>query len=406
MRFACFYLLVVLWLLWRMIKPLQAQPLTKVIWGALIVALGAFPTVIQLGFGGLISPEVPRDVLLASQFCGMILVALLILTLVREAVVFITVLMGRRGEKAHECIAKDRRAALGLMVAGSGLAVAGVAEGIEVPDVTQHTFPVKRLPQAFEGFKIVQLSDIHASALLREPHIQALVERVNALEPDLILITGDMADGTVENRRKDVEPLKGLKARYGVLVCEGDHEHYSDYDHWVKMIPELNMELLRNAHKVIQIGEDQLVIGGVTDPMAKRFGRELPDVEKTFAGAPAYEVAPRILMAHQPRPAMIYEQLAPFDLQLSGHTHGGQAIGMDIAVALLNNDFVRGWYTLKHTHLFVHSGSGLWNGVPIRLGVPSEIALITSVNDDGKTPYPASTLALELQGQGAKKRSS
>ena len=97
---------------------------------------------------------------------------------------------------------------------------------------------------------------------------------------------------------------------------------------------------------------------------------------------------------------------APFDLQLSGHTHGGQALGMDIAVALLNNDFVRGWYTLKQTHLFVHSGSGLWNGFPIRLGVPSEIALITLVNDDGKTPYPASTLALELQGQGAKKRSS
>ena len=116
-------------------------------------------------------------------------------------------------------------------------------------------------------------------------------------------------------------------------------------------------------------------MGGVTDPWARRFGRELPDPIKAFAGAP--EKGPRILLSHQPKHARKYDEAVRFDLLLSGHTHGGQLFALTELVAILNAAFVRGWYALKHARLYVHSGSGVWNGFPVRVGVPSEIAVFT-----------------------------
>ena len=110
--------------------------------------------------------------------------------------------------------------------------------------------------------------------------------------------------------------------------------------------------------------------------MAEHFGREMPDVVKAFAGAPEPQEALRILMAHQPKFFPKYREKAPFDLQLSGHTHGGQIWGMDEAVAIINGGFVRGFYRRLGSLMYVHPGTGLWNGLPIRLGAPSEIALI------------------------------
>jgi predicted MPP superfamily phosphohydrolase len=138
---------------------------------------------------------------------------------------------------------------------------------------------------------------------------------------------------------------------------------------------EMGMTVLKNSWVAIKRNGASLVIGAVTDPWARRFGREEPDPVKAFAGAP--EEGPRILLSHQPKYAKKFEQAVRFDVQLSGHTHGGQIRGMDEAVSILNGTFVRGWYRLSHSLLYVHSGSGLWNGFPIRLGVPSEIAFFT-----------------------------
>ncbi len=273
----------------------------------------------------------------------------------------------------------DRRSALGVGVLGTGLALLGIKEGIKVPDVTRHQVAIPGLPDALSGFTFVQLSDLHASRLLTAPHMEALVEKVNTLKPDAVFITGDMADGLMKNRLADTAPLGKLVAPYGVWVCEGNHEHYMDYDAWVERVKELGFTLLRNAHGVIEVNGVPIVVAGVTDPMAKRFDREGPNVEKAFAGAPMGEGIPRVLLAHQPRFTREYVKRVPFDLQLSGHTHGGQVFGMDQAVKVLNDHFVRGWYLVDATKLYVHSGSGLWNGFPIRLGVPSEIALMTLV---------------------------
>ena len=383
MRFALFYLAITLWVLWRFLKPMHVARRYKRAGLVVILAIASFSYVSAAFFGGLISPELPPWVLALGHGAEFALLFLAVLTLAREVVIFLCVLAGKSARPAKRTVQRDRRVALGMMAASAGLAVAGVHEGIKVPDVLRYDVPIEDLPDGLEGMTVVQLSDLHASALLTEPHMQALVERVNALRPDLILITGDLVDGTVENRRKDMAPLAKLKARHGVLACEGNHEHYLDYEGWCRRIPELGIDLMKNECRTIRHHGALLTVGAVTDPWAKRFDRELPDVVKAFAGAP--ETGPRILMAHQPKPARSYDEAVRIDLILSGHTHGGQLRGMDYAVAVMNATFVRGWYRLKHALLYVHSGSGLWNGFPVRLGVPSEIALFTLVKKSSRT---------------------
>ena len=375
MRFAIFHALCALWVIWRFWLPLRVSQTIKLIGviGTILIAL--FPAVTATFFGGLISPEVPAWVLIIGNGATFTLVLLSLLTLCREGIIFASVLAGRSGERTHQFVQKDKRVALGMTIASVTLSTLGVREGIKVPDVHEMILPIKDCPKAFEGFRIVQLSDLHASALLCEPHMAALVEKVNALHPDLIVITGDIVDGKVAARDKDVAPLAKLKAPYGVIAVEGNHEHYVDYEGWMKKLPTLGMTVLRNECITLHRDGATLTIGGVTDPWGRRFGRTLPDPVKAFEKAP--ENGPRILLSHQPKYAKDFDDAVRFDVQLSGHTHGGQLYGLDKGVAILNHMFVRGWYQLNRAVMYVHPGSGLWNGFPIRLGVPAEIALFT-----------------------------
>lgn len=382
MRFAVFHLIMALWVLWRFVLPLRMAKGAKWALALVVIAVSLFSTVTTLFFGGLLSPELPRAVLIAGNFGEAVLLFLTVFTLLREVVIFFSVLAGRSGEKIHRAVQQDRRTAIGLGALSVGFAAFGIKKGIEVPEVRYHTAKIQDLPPELEGFEFVQLSDTHCSALLTEPHAEALVERVNSLHPRLILMTGDFVDGAVERREKDIAPFAKLKAECGVWGCDGNHEHYGDYPRWEKKFAELGIRVLRNEHAVLEVeGNDgkpaRLCLGGVCDPMAARFGRELPDVRKTFAGAPDPKAVPRILMAHQPKMFPRYRANEEFALQLSGHTHGGQIIGMDRAVAIMNGTYVRGFYrSPEGTLLYVHPGSGLWNGFPIRVGVPSEIAVI------------------------------
>ena len=382
MRFAVFHLIMALWVLWRFVLPLRMARGAKWALALVIVAISLFSTVTTLFFGGLLSPELPKAVLIAGNFGEAVLLFLTVFTLLREVVIFFSVLAGRSGEKLHQAVQQDKRAAIGLGALSVGLAAFGIKKGIEVPEVRHHTAKIPDLPPELEGFEFVQLSDTHCSALLTEPHSEALVERVNALNPKLILITGDFVDGAVERREKDSAPLAKLRARHGARGRDGNHEHYGDYPGWEKEFAELGIRVLRNEHAVLEVeGNDgkpaRLCLGGVCDPMAERFGRELPDARKTFAGAPDAKAVPRILMAHQPKMCPRYRANADFALRLSGHARGGQIIGMDRAVAIMNGTYVRGFYrSPEGALLYVHPGSGLWNGFPIRVGVPSEIAVI------------------------------
>ncbi len=187
---------------------------------------------------------------------------------------------------------------------------------------------------------------------------------------------GDLVDGSPEKRAADVAPLAKLRAGYGIFACLGNHEYYSGLTQWRAAYQRLGFNLLYNSGATVDLGAGRLYIAGVTDPAAEgpRFNLPGPDAVEALAGAP--EGAVKILLAHQPRRAADYAR-AGADLQLSGHTHGGHLKGLDLIVKKANDGFVAGWYQVAGLKLYVSRGTGLWNGFPLRLGVPSEITVMT-----------------------------
>lgn len=230
--------------------------------------------------------------------------------------------------------------------------------------------PLPGLDPALAGFRIVQISDIHVGPTIKERYLQAIVDRVNTLEPDVVAITGDLVDGSVAELRAHVAPLAGLRARHGVYFVTGNHEYYSGVHGWVAELRRLGVRVLHNEHVVLQHGGAALVLAGVPDFGGHHFDpAHRSDPAAALAGAPAG--ATRVLLAHQPRSAPA-AAAAGFDLQLSGHTHGGQFLPWTFFVPL-QQPFTAGLHQLDRLRIYVSRGTGYW-GPPKRFGAPSEIA--------------------------------
>jgi len=233
------------------------------------------------------------------------------------------------------------------------------------PRVVRVTVPIADLPSDLAGFRILQLSDLHIGPTIRRRFVDAVVDRANALRPDLIAVTGDVADGLVPELREHVAPLGRLQAPYGSYFVTGNHEYYWDVRGWIAELRRLGMEVLSNEHRLVQRGAGRLLLAGVTDLSAAS------DPAAAVAGAPPSDV--RVLLAHQPRSAFA-AQAAGYDLQLSGHTHGGQYFPFNLLVRLFQ-PFVAGLHRLESMWLYVSRGTGYW-GPPLRLGAPAEITLL------------------------------
>ncbi|KAF1055384.1 MAG: putative protein YpbG [Stenotrophomonas maltophilia] len=243
-----------------------------------------------------------------------------------------------------------------------------------VPKVKQVDVAIAGLPAAFDGYRVLQLTDIHASRLLTGDWVRQVVARANAQQPDLIVITGDLIDGTVQARRDDYPPLGQLHARDGVIAINGNHEYYEQYAQWMQTFHGLGLQLLHNAHTEVRRGDVALTIAGVTDPVAAQHGQAPPDINAALAGATPG--APVILLDHRPADARANASHG-VALQLSGHTHGGHIRGLDQIVKRSNNGFVSGRYTVDGMTLYVSNGASLWPGFATRLAVPSEITVFT-----------------------------
>jgi predicted MPP superfamily phosphohydrolase len=240
------------------------------------------------------------------------------------------------------------------------------------PAVVRVAVPIANLPPDLEGFRIVQLSDLHIGATLRRAFVERVVAAANGLAPDLIALTGDVADGLPPVLRDEVAPLGRLAAPHGKFFVTGNHEYYWDAPAWVRELERLGFSALVNAHRVIRRGAARLVLAGVTDHAAsRRVPGHASDPAAAIAGAPAADV--RVLLAHQPKSAFAAHAVG-FDLQLSGHTHGGQYFPFSLLVRLFQ-PFVAGLHRLEAMWLYVSRGTGYW-GPPLRLGAPSEITLI------------------------------
>lgn len=263
---------------------------------------------------------------------------------------------------------------VGLLVGSVFFAALGMWSALRVPRIHELEIPMDTLPVELEGLRIAQLSDLHVGSTFDALWLREVVERTNAMEPDFVLITGDLVDGRPAILGQDMQLLNGLKARYGVLIIVGNHEYYSGVMPWVRAWRKQGMTVLLNEHRAFQINGAPLVIAGVADPNAARFpGLVLPDPRKALESAPK---AFSILMAHQPKDAASHAALG-YNLQLSGHTHGGQYFFMFPLVSWLNKGYRSGLYDVNGMKLYVSPGTGLWGYVPMRVGSPSEITVLT-----------------------------
>lgn len=231
---------------------------------------------------------------------------------------------------------------------------------------------LERLPREFDGYRIAQISDLHVSSLIGRRYTQMVVDRVNALAPDLIVMTGDFIDGAVEPLRYRVAPLGTLQSPDGRYFITGNHEYYYDAESWIAEHRRLGTTVLLNEHRMIKRGDASIVLAGVTDRAGGAFiPTHRQDIVKALHGVPSEVV--KILLAHQPG---CYEEAEAngVDLQLSGHTHGGQFFPWQFAVKMVHR-YSQGLYRHGRMWIYVNPGTGFW-GPPLRTTVPPEITVI------------------------------
>ncbi|MFE1273173.1 metallophosphoesterase, partial [Streptomyces sp. NPDC058758] len=267
----------------------------------------------------------------------------------------------------------SRRLFVARVVGGAAAAAAAgtVANGaygvLRGPGVKRVTVPLAKLPRAAHGYRIAVVSDIHLGPILGRAHAQRIVDAVNATQPDLIAVVGDLVDGTVENLGPAAEPLARLRARHGSFFVTGNHEYFSGADAWVDHVRELGLRPLRNERLEIAAGFD---LAGVDDVAGESEGRG-PDFARALGDRDRSRAA--VLLAHQP--VVIDDAVAHgVDLQLSGHTHGGQLWPGNL-LAELANPTVAGLERYGDTQLYVSRGAGAW-GPPVRVGAPSDITVV------------------------------
>jgi predicted MPP superfamily phosphohydrolase len=300
---------------------------------------------------------------------------LVVLTLVRDAILLALVLFASFLPLGWPLARIVTASALAVPALTALLTLIGYANARRVARVRDVEIPIASLPPALAGFTIAQITDVHVGPTIERDHVDAVVDAVNALDADLVAITGDLVDGSVPELSHHTAPLGRIVARHGVYFVTGNHEYYSGVQPWIAELRRLGIRVLLNEHVVVEHEGERVVVAGVTDVSAHHFvPAHRSDPQKAIAGAPADAV--KLLLAHQPRSAPAASS-AGFDLQLSGHTHGGQFLPWNFFVRF-QQPFTAGLARLGRLWVDTSRGTGYW-GPPKRLGAPSEITRLRLV---------------------------
>lgn len=251
------------------------------------------------------------------------------------------------------------------LVIGSLIAVCG-------PWVKKIRLPYKDLPPSLQGFRIAQITDLHISSSIGADYVDRVIKKTNDLNPDLIALTGDIVDGPVGEFKDLVGRLKNLKSKYGIFYVPGNHEYYWGVDDWIQTFAEIGARPLLNENVSVSVGDTKIAVAGTTDVAARQMGHSLkPDFPKASEGIDSAGF--KILLAHRPGIANRASERG-FDLQLSGHTHGGQFFPWTIAIRAVHK-YSLGVYLINQMWIYVNPGTGSW-GPMLRLGTVPELACV------------------------------
>ena len=289
---------------------------------------------------------------------------------------------GNHNETASELPDPEKRVflmnSLNMAVLGTSGAMTlyGFFQARSIPDIKNIPIYFHHLPKSLDGFRIVQITDLHVGPTLKRKFVEGIVNQISLINPDAIVVTGDLVDGNVEYLRHDTYPLSELYAPYGRYFVTGNHEYYSGPEQWLDEIDRLGFTVLINENRVIRKGDGTILMAGVTDyRMGKYIAGQESSPQKAISGSPPCDL--KLLLAH--RPSNIHEaSKVGFDFQISGHTHGGQYFPANFIFEPFH-PYISGLHRHDQTWIYVSSGTGYW-GPPLRLGVPSEITLFTLKN--------------------------
>ena len=352
---------------WRLVPSLPSLWVSVL----LVVWLVAVCVLIPTAFLGRRAPD--RRIADRWTWAGMMALGhfsmLLVLTLLRDVALLASLPWGLPS------LSETTAIAVPLLAAAASLF--GLFSARRTASVRRVDVPIAGLPAALQGFRIAQITDVHVGPTVKRGYVQGIVDAVNRLDADAVAITGDLVDGRVEDLRDDVAPLAGLRSRHGSFFVTGNHEYYSGARPWTALLRSLGVQVLDNRHVLLQHDGASLVMAGVADWSAHHFEpADRSDARRAMAGAPA-DAGLRVLLAHQPRSAPAAAE-AGFDVQLSGHTHGGQFWPWNHFVRF-QQPFTAGLHRLGRLWVYTSRGTGYW-GPPLRLGAPSEITLVRFVS--------------------------
>ena len=387
-----FALLIALYVIVRAVLPLRAHRAVKYLLSLLtLAAAGKFHLLYLLEGDNFFTPTLPDWVVWGGcwLFCAVAGYALLLLAadVIRLPLYLVLWLTHRKPADTWRQINNSFNLSMLLLI----LALTGWGTwcGIKAPELHSINLPIAAMPSEAHPIRLVHLSDLHADSTKGSDFYRDIVQRVNKEAPDVVVITGDFADGTVADCGEALAPLHELDAPMGVYAVTGNHDYFWGTNSWLSYLKSLGIEFIDGRRELLSVELEggirkHLCLIGLHDPMVKRTGQLPPALSEL---APLREDSqrnyPTVLLAHQPRIATLASNY-DIDLQLSGHTHGGQFPGLQQIVANLNGGYACGYYRVGAMQLYVSPGTSLWTPVCLRLGVPSEITVINLCPPDKK----------------------
>ncbi|MBM9616611.1 metallophosphoesterase [Desulfobulbus rhabdoformis] len=368
MRLALPSLILVAYICISLIWWLPCRGWIKTVSSIVLVAISLKYLIYERIGGSFIAPDFPPFVLLSLEFLYSTLVILVFVLMLKD-LILIGVLISRLWGSSWQLPYTPALRAGVYVCTALALAFYATWQSVRVPDVQTREISFAGLPKELDGFTIVQLSDLHIGLILKRAWLSEVVRKTNAVNADLVVLTGDMIDGQPDALEEEIAPLRELRAKHGVYGITGNHEYYFGAHAWIPVFERLGITMLSNDFRSFSVQGTPLILAGVPDSAARHFGEDGPDpvlFQKLPEGF-------HLLLQHRPAPI---SKESKIDLQLSGHTHGGHLFFLKWLIGSFNGNLVGGLYDFAGSKLYITPGTGVWAGFSTRLGVPAEITRI------------------------------